>query len=69
MADAQYVDNGRFPELIRGMIRASGKSQAKVAVEAGMTPEQLSDTVNNRRWLRATELERIQKATRMEATQ
>ena len=62
MADAQYVDNERFPEMIRTMIRASGKSQAKVAIEAGMTPEQLSDTLNNRRWLRAVEMERIRKA-------
>jgi hypothetical protein len=36
---------------------------ARVAVESGLTPEQLSDILNNRRWLRAGELERIRQAT------
>ncbi len=53
------IDNGKFATDIRTRIRASGKSMAKAAVEAGLTPEQLSDILNNRRWLRAVELERI----------
>lgn len=57
------VDNGIYVERIRAEIRESGKSSAKVAVEAGLTPEQLSDILNNRRWLRAVELERIHAAT------
>lgn len=57
------IDNGRFSADIRTRIRASGKSMAKAAVEAGLTPEQLSDILNNRRWLRAVELERITAVT------
>lgn len=57
------VDNGIYVERIREAIRASGKSSARVAVEAGLTPEQLSDILNNRRWLRAVELERIEAAS------
>lgn len=57
------VNNGIFVDRIRQAIQASGKSSAKVAVEAGLTPEQLSDILNNRRWLRAVELERIRTAT------
>lgn len=57
------VDNGDYIERIREAIRGSGKSSARVAIEAGLTPEQLSDILNNRRWLRAVELERIQTAT------
>lgn len=57
------VDNGPFVELIQKMIRNSGKSSARVAVEAGLTPEQLSDILNNRRWLRAVEMQRIREAT------
>ena len=36
------VDNGSFIQDIRGQISASGKSMARVAVESGLTPEQLS---------------------------
>ena len=57
------VDNGSFIQYIRERIGDSGKSMAKVAVEAGLTPEQLRDILNNRRWLRAVELERIKQAT------
>ena len=57
------VDNGSFIQDIRERISASGKSMARVAVESGLTPEQLSDILNNRRWLRAGELERIKQAT------
>lgn len=57
------VDNGKYADQIREMIQGSGKSAAKVAIEAGLTPEQLSDILNNRRWLRAVELERIRTAT------
>lgn len=59
------IDNGRYAGEIRKRIRASGKSMAKAAVEAGLTPEQLSDILNNRRWLRAVELERITAATEL----
>ena len=48
------VDNGEYVERIREEIRRSGKTMTKLAVEAGMTPEQMSDILNNRRWLRAT---------------
>ena len=57
------VDNGEYVERIRERIRQSGKTKARVAVEAGLTPEQLSDILNNKRWLRAVELERITEAT------
>ena len=57
------VDNGNFVQFIRERIGDSGKSMTKVAVEAGLTPEQLRDILNNRRWLRAVELERIKQAT------
>ncbi len=57
------VDNGEYVERVREAIRQSGKSSARVAVEAGMTPEQLSDILNNRRWLRTVELERLREAT------
>ena len=57
------VDNGSFIQYIRERIGDSGKSMAKVAIEAGLTPEQLRDILNNRRWLRAVELERIKQAT------
>ena len=56
------VDNGIYVEKIREAIRGSGKSASRIAVEAGLTPEQLSDILNNRRWLRAVELERIEAA-------
>lgn len=57
------VDNGSFIQYIRERIGESGKSMTKVAVESGLTPEQLRDILNNRRWLRAVELERIKQAT------
>ncbi len=57
------VDNGSFIQDIRERIGESGKSMTRVAVEAGLTPEQLRDILNNRRWLRAVELERIKQAT------
>lgn len=53
------VDNGEYVERIREEIRRSGKTMTKLAVEAGMTPEQMSDILNNRRWLRAVEMDRI----------
>lgn len=57
------VDNEDFIQYIRERIGGSGKSMTRVAVEAGLTPEQLRDILNNRRWLRAVELERIKQAT------
>lgn len=57
------VDNEGFIQYIRERIGESGKSTTRVAVEAGLTPEQLRDILNNRRWLRAVELERIKQAT------
>lgn len=56
------VDNGEYIERIREVIRGSGKTMTKVAVEAGLTPEQMSDILNNRRWLRAVEMDRIRSA-------
>ena len=56
------VDNGKYADEIRNLIQASEKTFTRIAIDAGLTPEQLNDIVKNRRWLRAVEMDRIRAA-------
>lgn len=59
MARQSHIDNGKYVDQIREMIRNSGRSLTRIAIDAGLTPEQLKDILNNQRWLRAVEMDRI----------
>lgn len=59
MARQSHIDNGKYVDQIGEMIRNSGRSQTRIAIDAGLTPEQLKDILNNQRWLRAVEMDRI----------
>lgn len=54
--------NLKIINTLKRLIKSSGKSRNQIAVTAGMTPQRLSNLMNNRGLIHPDELERLAKA-------